>query len=388
VDTIEYIQVVDADTHVIEPPDLWTSRAPSSLRSAVPRVVWSEERQEDWWMMGDLPLTSASKYAMAGWREYPPDHPRRWADVNVNTYDARERLTLMDDYGIYTQLLYPNVAVFGGHDLMKTDAALRLACVKIYNDWQTEWSGEAPDRLIPITSLPLWDRDASIAEVERCAAMGHRGVIFSQEPKYMGLPALDNHHWDPVWATAQEAHMPVNFHIATGDMTIGSSRMSPHNGIRANHAGGGMAYCLENARTIAKLISSGICHRFPDLDFVTVESGVGWIPFALASMDWAWKNHGVTDEHPEYDLLPSEYFKRQIYGMFWFEEATALSAIDILGPDNFMYETDFPHPTSMSPGPKSSAIRPDDFIRKVIGTLPPDTQRKVLHDNAARVYHL
>ena len=354
----------------------------------MPRVIWDEEKQGDWWWMGDTRLTSASKFAMAGWHEYPPDFPRHWADVNVNTWDADKRLAMMDGYGIFAQILYPNVAVFGGRDLMKTDPAVRLAAVQIYNDWLTEWSSAAPDRLLPVTSLPLWDRDACVAEIERCAEKGHRGVIFSQEPKFMGLPSLDDHHWNPVWSAAQAANMPINFHIATGDTGLGTSNMSAHNGVRPNYVAGGLAYFMENARTIAKLITSGICHRYPNLDFVSVESGIGWIPFALAALDWQWKNHNVVGDHPEYDLLPTEYFKRQIYGMFWFETDCALSTIETLGPDNFMYETDFPHATSMSPGPASSAIRPDDFIREVIGKLTPDVQNKILHDNAARVYHL
>jgi predicted TIM-barrel fold metal-dependent hydrolase len=150
----------------------------------------------------------------------------------------------------------------------------------------------------------------------------------------------------------------------------------------------GVSFFLNNARTIAQLTCGGVCHRFPELNFVSVESGIGWIPFALASLDWQWKNCGVHLEHPEYDLLPSEYFRRQIYGCFWFERDTALSAIDQLGPDNVLYETDFPHPTSMSPGPASSAIAPDAYIDEALGDLPEATLRKVLHDNAARIYHL
>ena len=132
----------------------------------------------------------------------------------------------------------------------------------------------------------------------------------------------------------------------------------------------------------------GICHRFPELEFVSVESGIGWIPFALDSLDWQWKNCGVHLEHPEYDLLPSEYFARQIYGCFWFERDTALFAIERLGADNVLFETDFPHPTSMSPGPATAAVAPDVYIDEVFGDLPDDTLRKILHDNAARVYHL
>ena len=121
---------------------------------------------------------------------------------------------------------------------------------------------------------------------------------------------------------------------------------------------------------------------------MSVESGIGWIPFALEALDWQWRNCGVHKEHPEYELLPSEYFRRQIYGCFWFERDSALSALEQVGADNVLYETDYPHPTSMSPGPASDAQRPDEYLREVFSGLDRDSMRKVLHDNAARIYHL
>ena len=116
---------------------------------------------------------------------------------------------------------------------------------------------------------------------------------------------------------------------------------------------------------------------------MSVESGVGWIPFALEALDWQWRNCGVHLEHPEYDLLPSEYFRRQIYGCFWFERDSAVAAIDQIGADNVLYETDFPHPTSMSPGPASVAQRPDDYLRSNFAHLDETSLRKILHDNAS-----
>jgi predicted TIM-barrel fold metal-dependent hydrolase len=102
-----------------------------------------------------------------------------------------------------------------------------------------------------------------------------------------------------------------------------------------------------------------------------------------------WAECAVTKEHPEYDLLPSEYFKRQIYGCFWFEHGPSLSAaIETLGADNILYETDFPHPTSMSPGPASTAIPAKEFIATRLAHLGEPVLRKILHDNAARVYGL
>jgi predicted TIM-barrel fold metal-dependent hydrolase len=91
---------------------------------------------------------------------------------------------------------------------------------------------------------------------------------------------------------------------------------------------------------------------------------------------------------PEFDLLPSEYFHRQVYGCFWFEKVVPGRVMDIVGADNVMYETDFPHPTSMSPGPASIAQSARSFLDDNFSDWPEDVLRKVLHDNAARVYHL
>ena len=159
-----------------------------------------------------------------------------------------------------------------------------------------------------------------------------------------------------------------------------------NNGRQAAYAKATVGIFLDNSTAMMDVILSGICHRYPDLKFVSVESGVGWVPFLLEAMDWQWVNSGCREEHPEMDLLPGEYFKRQCYACFWFERGSAISATEQIGADNILYETDFPHPTSMSPGPNSVAIYPKDFIEQELSGLPEDTLRKILHDNSAKVY--
>ena len=386
--SISDIPIVDVDTHVVEPPDLWTSRMSSRWGDLVPHVRWDEANQEEAWFMGDQRLGAVGGAAMAGWHEYAPFHPRRWEDTDPATSDPAKRLAVMDEYGIHAQVLYPNVAVFDARTILAmNEPELQLSLIRAYNDYLTDLAAFAPGRYIPASSLPFWDLDETLAEIDRCAAHGHKGIVFTQDPSFFGLPELTDRYWDPMWASAQEKGMPVNFHIASGDIDvfhIGNEQ----NGVHANYAAMGVSFFMSNARTISQLITGGICHRFPELNFVSVESGVGWIPFALEALDWQWKNCGVHLEHPEYDLLPSEYFRRQIYGCFWFERDSALSAIDQLGADNILYETDFPHPTSMSPGPASVAQRPDDYLRSNFAGLDEPSTRKILHDNAARIYHL
>jgi uncharacterized protein len=386
---ISEIPIIDADTHVVEPPDLWTSRMSTERwGDQVPHVQWDARAEEEAWFSGQIRLGAVGAAAMAGWHEHPPFHPRTWADADRAAWDATTRLALMDTYGIQSQILYPNVAVFDARSILQMkDPELQLDCIRAYNDFLIEWGSVAPSRYIAMASLPFWSLEETLKEIDRCAANGHKGVIFTQDPAFFGLPGLTDRSWDPMWASAQEKELPVNFHIASGDIdafNVGD----PQNGAHANYAAMGVSFFMGNARTIAQLITGGICHRFPKLNFVSVESGIGWIPFALEALDWQWLNCGVPQEHPEYDLLPSEYFRRQIYGCFWFERDSAHHAFAQLGVDNVLYETDFPHPTSMSPGPASTAVRPDEYLMANFAGVDEVSLRKILHDNAARIYHL
>jgi uncharacterized protein len=387
---IRAIPVIDVDTHVVEPYDLWTSRV-STQRwgDRVPHVVFDEQRGEDVWVAGGQLLNTGAGAAQAGWKDAPPHHPPSIDAADPATWRAEDRLALMDRYGIHAQVLYPNVAGFGGGRFADAgEPELVLALVRAYNDFLTDFASADPGRLIPIAALPFWDLDLTIAEMERCAAAGHRGVIMSQQPEFFGAPSLGDRHWDRLWAAAQDMELPVNFHIASGDMSD-MRLLPPSAGAAANFASFPVTFFVGNCRAVATLTGAGICHRFPRLKFVSVESGVGWLPFALEALDWMWKECAVAKEHPEYDLLPSEYFRRQIYGCFWFEHGASLdAALEFIGPGNLLYETDFPHPTSMSPGPASTAQVPSDFIETKLGRLGEDVLRKVLHDNAARIYHL
>lgn len=383
------MKIIDVDTHVVEPPDLWTSRMDPKWGDQIPRVRHDDKAGDDAWFVGDHRLGAAGSAGQAEWPEYPPGHPPRYEDTTIETRDPIKRLDWMDRYDIHTGILYPNVAMFAGKTIIsQMDAGARLAQVQAYNDYQTEFAAAAPGRYVTITSLPFWDLDATLAEIDRCAELGHRGVNFTQDPSAFGLPLLTDPYWDPMWANVQEKGVPVNFHIASGDTSLIGNSGHASCGPQANYASMGVTFFMSNARTLAQLITGGICHRFPKLNFVSVESGVGWIPFALAALDWQWHNCGVFLEHPEYQLTPSEYFKRQIYGCFWFERDTANTAIAQLGADNILFETDFPHPTSMSPGTHTSAIAPNLYIQETFSGLPEADLRKILHDNAARIYGL
>jgi hypothetical protein len=143
---------------------------------------------------------------------------------------------------------------------------------------------------------------------------------------------------------------------------------------------------LGNARAIADVVCTGLCHRYPGLNFVSVESGAGWLPYLLESLDWHWKNYGALRDRPEMEL-PSFYMRRQVFGSFWFEESTVRPVLDLLA-ENIMFETDFPHPTSLSPGPASCARNPREMAESALAGCSPDVIYNVFCGTAARLYHL
>lgn len=385
-DLFDTHRVIDVDTHLTEPPDTWTRSFPASLHDKVPHI----ERVDgvDQWMVSGERIGAPGYYSMAGHDGVMPlSTPRTYDDIDPSMYDAKARLAFLDAEGVDAQILYPNVGGFGnGYFLRLGDRELVAQCVRAYNDFLTDWCSAGVDRLIPIAAVPFWDLDLAIDEIGRCLDMGHRAINFCNQPQDYGQPPLASTHWDPIWATVQEAGVPVSFHVGGGSMgtqfedTAGMGWMT-------NFAKVSSMIFMDNMRCMADLIFGGMCHRFPDVKFVSVESGVGWIPGALETFDWQWNNGGVRDEHPEYDLTPSEYFRRQVYGCFWFERESAQFAISQY-PDNIMFESDYPHPTCMHPGPRTAAVRPREYASEVLAGLPDDVVRKVLWDNAAGVYGL
>jgi predicted TIM-barrel fold metal-dependent hydrolase len=381
------VRVIDADTHLTEPPDLWTARMPERFRDLAPQVRLHEPSGTWRWTVGGRWCSLVGNYSMAGWREYPPSCPPTLDEANPACYDAKARLAHMDANGIYAQVLYPNVIAFEGHAfLAMADDELRLACVRTYNDYQAEFASAAPHRFVTLAVLPFWDLDASIAELRRCHELGHRGVLWAATLEKHGLPEFGDRHWDGVYGAAQELGMSINFHVGVGNTAeeIAQAMNRDDYDPAFNAARSSMSF-ISNARTIGLLLTCGLLDRFPRLDFVSVESGFGYIPFLLDSLDWQWVNANAPVRYPD-RLLPSEYFRRQVYAMFWFETAS----LELLSKyqDNVMFETDFPHPTCLHPGPGSAAPSPAEVIRRDTTIVGEAVMRKVLQDNASRVYHI
>jgi predicted TIM-barrel fold metal-dependent hydrolase len=376
--------VIDVDTHITEPPDVWTARVASRWGDRIPHVV--RIGAKDVWMIGGRPVGAPGAYTAAGFDGSFPDFPDTYEDLPAAAYDARARLALMDENGVFAQVIYPNVGGFGSAGFLALgEPELMLDCVRAYNDFLIDWTREDPRRLLPAAAMPFWDVDAMVAEVERVAALGHRAILACGQPDAFGQPVLAHRHWDRLWAAACDVGLPISFHVG-GDISEVVNDAGEI-GTKSNFGRASSIIILDNYRCVTELIFGGVCHRFPEVSFVSVESGAGWLPFALEAFDWQWRNGRVRSEHPEYDLLPSEYFERQIYGSFWFERESVRAALRRL-PDNLMWETDYPHPTSMSVTPGTPAQAPREYVDAQLADLPDETLRKVFFETAARLYQV
>ena len=375
---LDAIEVHDVDTHVSEPPDLWTSRMPSKWGDETPHVEVGPDGRRAWFSGGERIMGAAGA---------ADEHPLLDTDTWAGATDPHARLRWMDKHGIRSQVLYPNLVGFFGAMFATRDPAFGIDVYRAYNDFQTDFSSVAPDRLIPLANLPFWDLDASVAELERCHGMGHKGLNFGFRFEQIGLPRLRDMHWDPILRRAEEMGWSVNFHVGFS----GNPADDPALQFDVDHSDFdrvkfAAALFAGNMQCIAELIMSGLCKRYPTLKFVSVESGIGFIPYLIEALDWQFVNQNLHRTHPDW-LRPSEYFRRQIYGCFWFEQDVARLAD--LYPDNFMFESDYPHPTSLTPADDLEfVLGPRETIIANLATLPDDLLRKVVHDNAARVYGL
>lgn len=382
----ERYAVADVDSHIIEPADLWTSRIPAKWGDLIPHVRFHERRQEDIWYIGDRKLYGAGAFAQAGWPEFPPSHPRKLSEAIRAAIDPKERLAYMDAMGIYYQVMYPNILGFHSHVFLnEMPHELATLCVRAYNDWLVEFCSADSRRLVPMMMLPFWDIDESVAEMKRAYEIGHKGVLFAARYDKIGLPRLVDDYWEPLLGQAQEMGLSMNFHVgflASPEDLKGAVDQSK----KLDFTRESSLVLLGNAQNIAEVVLSGVCHRYPDLNFVSVENGAGWLPFLGESMDWQWLNVGAHKDYPE-RLLPSEYMHRQIFGMYWFEQQSVRAVIDLLA-DNLMFETDFPHATSLSPGPASESPSPREVMERSLEGISEEIVGKVLQHTATKLYKL
>ncbi len=380
--------IVDADSHWCEPPDLFTRRAPAAFVDRVPRV--EEVGGEFQWVFDGHPIGRFSAGGVIG-RDGSKEEAHRalmeWShdEVHLGAHDPAVRMGVLDECGIDAQVIFPSTIGLGGQDLGTVDdPALRRLSIEIYNDQMAEIQADSGNRLLPMPLMPAWSVEECVREARRVGGLGARGVNMTSDPQDLGAPDLASRAWDPFWEVCCERRLPVHFHIGASvtAMTFYGKYAWESQADNTKLAIGGTLLFIGNARVVTNVILSGMFDRFPELQMVSVESGVGWIPFILEALDYE-MSENAPREMAELRRLPSEYFKSNLFATFWFENNRNKlpDLIESVGEDRILFETDFPHPTCLYPNPLQS-------VEAKMDTLAPETRRKIFGENARKLYRL
>jgi len=394
------IPLFDCDVHWAEPPTLWTERAPAKFKNKVFEVK-DKPNGAQGWFVGDRPI------AMIGPAVVKKDMSKllntftvpRYEDMAPATSIPEAALLYMNDAGIGAEVMYPNVIGFGGQTLMAVfpdDHELRLWHVQAYNDALVELQKRGGNRILGQAALPLWDIEASVKELERTKKMGLTGIAMSDKPQNFGSPVLIDPAWDRFWETCQELQIPVNFHIGSGVWEGDQSKFWKENEVGVYPDGrlngplcvfGALTNFLNNQFDVMNLILTGHLDKYPGIKYVSVESGCGWAPFIIQVMMYQWHEQVSAAERAKFKRTPIEAFKEQIFMTIYCEEYCNVdNYVTYFGADNLLFETDFPHPTSIYPHEDSPFKSAWEYADSVCRNISTEDKAKILYKNAENLY--
>lgn len=362
-----------ADSHVVEPPNLWLDRLPSKFQDQAPRI---ESRDDgDYFIVpntGMSPKPMGTEGAMINKKvdgsgiESPKGY--RFSDQRPGSYDPKERLKDQDSQGIVGEIVYPGWLIV--HSIPDFD--LKAACVCAYNDWLfDEFCAYAPDRLLGAGVIPVGHGpiEPAIEEARRSVERGAHTLMLPQ-----AVPGMSwgDGHFEPMWAALEELGVPVNFHQAAGQVAVFEDKMAP---------GAFWTTAIGNKISLGwvfmQLVFGGVPERHPNLRFVLVEGGIGWIAFQLNLMDHLYGDHHQWID-PPLSVKPSEYFWRQFWATFE-DDRPGILTLPLLDPSRLMWAGDYPHTEGNFPESQEYAMRD-------LEGLPEDVARMIAYDNATELY--
>jgi predicted TIM-barrel fold metal-dependent hydrolase len=364
---MEIPRIISVDDHVVEPPELWSSRLPAKYQDVGPRIIrekgltmvgtgepWHPTDEGDWadvWYYEDK-MAPVNKLSAAVGMGDLGFGATTFDAIRPGTWKQKERLEDMTANHMDVSICFPNILPrFCGQTFMEAqDMDLALLCVQAYNDWMIdEWcGGDGVGRLIPLTLVPLWDGELAAAEVRRCAAKGSHAIAFSENPAPLGLPSIHSGAWDPFFAACEETESVVCMHIGSSSTMPKTSEDAPF--IVTS------VLTFQNAMgSLIDFVFSGTLARFPGLVIAYSEGQVGWMPYVMERMDKLWEQRVDNEFGTSLPERPTSYLQDRVYGCI-FDDETGLEARDRIGMDRITFEVDYPHADTTFPDTKKIAI--------------------------------
>jgi len=364
--------ILSSDSHVFEPPDLWTKRIDAGFRDRAPRMQ-RIDGADQLVVEADQVISGIGLISNAGARFEAPETisgQGRFEDVPRGGYDPDQHLTDMRLDGVAGEVLYPSQGLFY---FRVTDTPLMSAIFRAYNDWLAEFCRRDPARLKGIAMVNLDDVADGIRELERAARLGLAGAMITEYP--LEHRRYDQPEYEPFWAAAASIGMPLSLHTATRRQ--GKIRGAGEKTLR--DASSRSTKAFYPALSLCDMIFSGVFERHPALTLAIVEFELSWAPNILASMDYTYRErHGEAIYRFKGGMRPSDFFHRNVVLSFQ-EDAVGIRLRDVIGVDNMMWGSDYPH--SESTFPRSRKILED-----ILAGVPDDEGVKIAGANTARVY--
>ena len=280
-------------------------------------------------------------------------------------YDVKERLKDQELDGINAEVLYPSV-IFNVYQIEDLDIV--KATFSLYNDWVADYCKEAPDRLFPLASIQLFDLDEAIRELERCKKLGHVGASIAATAPPDRL--YSDRYYDRFWEAAQDLKMPLNWHIFTG--------ATDNHGLPFRQAGSALSFAGVMF-TVADIIQSGVCERFPGLRFVVTEFETGWVGIMLKRLDWGYIRAGG-EKVSGLPLLPSDYWTRNFRVSFE-DDPLGIMTKDFIGTSTMMWGSDYPHGDSVFP-------HSQHVLSEILSDCTPEERYEMTVKNVVELYDL
>ena len=312
-------------------------------------------------------------------------------EFGYRNFDSAKRLQEQEEDGVIAAVLFPNTQPpFAPPAATSFEAPPysdnfehRWAGLRAHNRWLADFVSEAPERRAGIIQIFLGDVEGSVKEIEWAAEQGMRGgILVPGAPPDSPFEPLYSATYEPIWAAAADAGMPLNHHAGGATPSFG------------DHFPASLAmFMLEvqwwTQRALWHLMFSGVFERHPDLPYVITETGTAWVPDTLAKLDsfhhrMKYSKYGSESIFggqavATMSLTPSEYFERQCYiGASFLRPAEGDLARQV-GADRVMWGSDYPHIEGSYP-------HTHEHLRLTFAQMTREETTKILTDNAARVY--
>jgi predicted TIM-barrel fold metal-dependent hydrolase len=368
--------LLDADSHVSEPLNLWQERLPAKYRDIAPRMMTEYEGKPGawWYIEQDRPphnviLGFGANKSLEELQGLLKSFS--YAGAHRGGWDPAQRVKDMDQDGVAGDVLYTTL---GFRMFWIKDAGFQRACFQVYNAWLGEFCSVSPKRLKGLGLISLYDPKQAAEDLADCAKKGLTGAIIWASPPEE-LP-FHSEVYDPFWAAAQELGMPLSLHEFAGLKWVDWDSNAKKRTIAA------AINSHEVEQTFATMIFSGVLERFPRLSVVSAELNCGWLAYYLRRMDERFEARGARVHGHAFPtrltMKPSEYFRRQLYATF-IDDAFGVAHRHDIGVENILWSSDFPHSATFWPHSREKIAQ--DF--QGVGE---EDKRKILSENTAKLY--